>query len=412
MPTNELLMDDTTAIALMENSLETFRGAKEILIANQQRVTKAENFGNDLIALINSGGGMTAEFDVQCNNFLVKVKKTYDLTNDSRKPITQILDEIKKVFTALETKIDPKGKDNVYTKVVTLRNAFAKLVAEEQRKKEEAAQIQLKKDQERITLISEVEKKLADYFNDYLFQFKLKVTNAFEEITLENFTAKSDGLSKLKCSYAYEHFIAFKPTVTAIYNSDKEIGNIITNAVTGKFNGFASQYEKEITQLKSSLIARLPSKKTELDELAKAGEKKRLELEEQQKERQKQDQLRLAKEAEESKTKANQAIDTNKVTQETQALFNKEAAVVVDTPAPETRQGYEMTVTHQMGYMEIFAFWFEREGKNLPIDKLGKTSLDQMKSFCEKHAHKTNEKIESKFLKYEQTYKTVARRNG
>ncbi|MBK7883038.1 MAG: hypothetical protein IPJ81_03900 [Chitinophagaceae bacterium] len=59
---------------------------------------------------------------------------------------------------------------------------------------------------------------------------------------------------------------------------------------------------------------------------------------------------------------------------------------------------------------EIFAMWFEKEGKNLPIDKIGNTKLDQMKAWAEKHAFKTGTKIESKFIKYEESFKAVNRK--
>jgi hypothetical protein len=90
-------------------------------------------------------------------------------------------------------------------------------------------------------------------------------------------------------------------------------------------------------------------------------------------------------------------------------MFEQEAAVA-DVSAPEARQGYEIIVLHQAGYVQIFQMWFENEGKNLPLDKMGGTKLEQMKAWAEKHAHKTGTKIEGKFLKYEESFKAVNRK--
>ena len=92
-------------------------------------------------------------------------------------------------------------------------------------------------------------------------------------------------------------------------------------------------------------------------------------------------------------------------------MFETEAATA-DIQVAEARQGYDIIVVHQAGWVQIFQLWFEQEGKNLPIDKIGNTKLDQMKSWAEKQAHKTGTKIESKFLKYEETFKAVNRKSS
>ncbi|MBK7885520.1 MAG: hypothetical protein IPJ81_18275 [Chitinophagaceae bacterium] len=94
----------------------------------------------------------------------------------------------------------------------------------------------------------------------------------------------------------------------------------------------------------------------------------------------------------------------------TMVMFEQEAATAEIDNRPEARQGYEITVLHPVGFTEIFAMWFEKEGKNLPIDKIGNTKLDQMKAWAEKHAFKTGTKIESKFIKYEESFKAVNRK--
>lgn len=47
-------------------------------------------------------------------------------------------------------------------------------------------------------------------------------------------------------------------------------------------------------------------------------------------------------------------------------------------------------------------FWFEREGKNLPNEKIEKKSIAQMKKFCEDIANKDGEIITSNFITYKE----------
>ena len=125
-----------------------------------------------------------------------------------------------------------------------------------------------------------------------------------------------------------------------------------------------------------------------------------------QKEREQEEANRLQKEIEDAKRKANEEAELKKQGELTMNMFEQEAELA-DIQEANARQGYEIAVSHPVGFTQLFAFWFEREGKNLGIDQLEKKSLGQIKSFCEKHAHKTGEMIESKFLKYKETFKAV-----
>ena len=155
-------------------------------------------------------------------------------------------------------------------------------------------------------------------------------------------------------------------------------------------------------------------------EAAEARRKEEARLEELRKQQQEAEQARLKREAEEAEKlkqeaeenarKSAEELEIKKQGDITMTLFEQEAHIATAEPTPETRQGFVITVTHAVGYTQLFAFWFEREGKNLGLDKLEKTSLGQIKSWCEKHAHKTEEKINSQFIKYEVSFKAVNRK--
>ena len=83
---------------------------------------------------------------------------------------------------------------------------------------------------------------------------------------------------------------------------------------------------------------------------------------------------------------------------------------IVDSVAPETRDGFKITLLNKTAVAEIFTFWFQREGMTLTIDELEKKSIAQMKAYCEKVGHKSGDMIVSENLKYEPVYKAVNRK--
>jgi hypothetical protein len=82
----------------------------------------------------------------------------------------------------------------------------------------------------------------------------------------------------------------------------------------------------------------------------------------------------------------------------------------MDSVAPETRDGYKLQILNIKGIAEVFTFWLQNEGINLEIEEIEKKSITQMKAFCEKAAHKNDNKIVSTNVNYEPVYKAVNRK--
>ena len=136
-------------------------------------------------------------------------------------------------------------------------------------------------------------------------------------------------------------------------------------------------------------------------------QKERAEAAEIQQQREAADAAKIAADNAENKRLADLDAEVKKQGEQTMVMFEQEAAVAELGSTSAVRQGVEITVLHPVGYTQIFALWFEGEGKNLPIDKLGNTKLDQMKAWCEKKAMKDNTRIESKFLDYQDSFKAI-----
>ena len=95
---------------------------------------------------------------------------------------------------------------------------------------------------------------------------------------------------------------------------------------------------------------------------------------------------------------------------QTMAMFEKEATLAETVPQIESKVSLEIEILHPAAYVQVFQLWFENEGKNLPIDKIGNTKISQMVAWAEKFATKGGDKIVSKFLNYKDSFKAVNRK--
>ena len=106
------------------DELEIINAIPARLRTNTQISQLGEAALNKLLAEIEAGG-MNDDLDAKANGLLVKCKTRYDEMFTGRKPGTELLDQIKSKFTALEFHINPTGKGNLYSRVVAKRNEWA-----------------------------------------------------------------------------------------------------------------------------------------------------------------------------------------------------------------------------------------------------------------------------------------------
>ena len=152
------------------------------------------------------------------------------------------------------------------------------------------------------------------------------------------------------------------------------------------------------------MIDKIPSKRIELEEMAKAGEAEaeRLRLEAEKRKADEAD--RIAKEAEEARRKAEADANIKATAETTNAMVSAQAEINFEE-APKVKAGYEITLNNTAAYIMLAQFWFEKEGKAWPADKVEKMTFARIKKFCEEHATKTDEKLESPVVKYNEIFK-------
>ncbi len=446
-------------VAVINNSIEIFRSAPEILQTNQARTAKAINVGNSIIEQWHAAWAIENEedrlaalavVDERSNKYLVNCTTALKEEKEARAAITQMMDAFKKMFTEAENELDRTKPNTITNKVQNNRDTYVSEVAKVQERKRREAERVAAKAKEEIEIKSFADKFVNDKLIELLKARKEAIQNAFNHIVLENYEEKAERIKQMPVDVlGVDLEEKVKSSLPIFGNSryhDQGESIAIINSVIDSFKYSAwglDNWTPAISSIKEDLISKLPAKKAELlerkrleEEAAEAkrraeealakekDEAKRKEIEAQaakaeaerveaarrQAEREAEDNARIAREADEAKRKAEQEAEIKKQGEQTMVMFEQEAAIAEVAPSPEARQGYELTILHPVGYTQVFALWFENEGKNLPVDKIGNTKLDQMKAWAEKYAHKTGTKIESKFLKYEESYKAVNRK--
>lgn len=388
---------------------DVVKNGGQILTSNKARTEKAISVGNNILSAIAEAGGLDDQLDIRCNKFLVNCRDAKKEMEEMRKPITQMFDQIKKEFTSSENDLDIRKNGSVPFIIQSHRNEYVKKIEAEKEKERLANEQKLNEEKERIDIRTAIESQLSVYVRDHITDRKSKLQKTFNEITNENFIAKSKALQDLKPVYHKAHFIDFVPNVNPQYIKLNEVATM-TQEVMDKqdFTLIGAVVEGELNAFIKELVEKLPSLKSELDRLAKANEEDKKKIEEAKKQREADDKKKLEDDAAAEKLKKDQELKIASEAQKADAVMDNLA--VFENKGPETRSGYEISILHQAGAVEIFTFWFEREGAKCTIDELERKSIGQMKTFCERLAHKDGEMISSKYLKYEAVYKAVNRK--
>lgn len=397
-------METTTSLAPVIDTValaEIIHRAPAILEDNTTRHDKAIHAGQNMLAQAELG--MNDNLDSIMSQYLDKVRLTYKTINENRKPFTQIVQEVVKRFTSLESDLDPASKTNIFFQIQTKRNQYAAAKIAEQQKREQEAREKLEKEKEKISIESFAENSLRQAVASYTAEFKRKMMNIFETLTLQNVDHGAEQFAGIE--QINPALLPMPQTPNYTYTKPEEVAMILVEKRNNEIliAELKEGYRKEVVALRTELIDKLPSKKAELQAIAQAGaaEAERLKLEAENRK------IEAAKKlAQEEADKAKQAQEdalAKEQAAQLDATVNVQAELFQE--APKVKEGCEIIVKNNAAWQLIFAFWWEREGKTLPTEKIEKMTLLRMKAFCENQAVKTGEEISSGLIEYKITYK-------
>lgn len=391
-------------MSIMPQVLET---APDILLLITKTRNAAEKTYSGILARIEADG-MSDLYDKELSDYIDRVTTAIKSSNEKRKPVSQILDRIKKNFTELEGEM--KGFKDAAQKQ---RNDYAtvkmnKLKEEEALRRAEAAKVT-----EAADLKAGIKTAYESKFTDIMTEEKTKFMDWFNSLKYSDIMPDSKTLFHYASTYLadWKTYYITQPEVlekwkyklpTAEYHTFDEIKQFAVNFKMETLGKLEIEMEKELSLLIIELTDKLPSKLQELEDLAQADEAEAQRILGDQAIRQAEEAAALQAQAE---TRKGQAKAEANVT----AAGDKAAAMVDSTAkveeAPKVAENYNIVIDNSSAWPVLFMFWFENEGKAMPTDKLEKITMARIKAFCEKWAKDKGEFVQSTVISYEPVYK-------
>lgn len=286
---------------------------------------------------------MDTELMVTCEKFVLSCKSAEKELKEKRLPLTRKMDEIKKKFTTSERSIIA-----AIDRVTRAMNIYA---TEQERKRiaEERA----------IREAAEVDTRILEHFNSYLVTFKEGMRQALDTITLENYYDKKNTIESKKFIYSRKHFAKFEP------KQPEE-----------KYDELNALFVAHINEYRMQILGFLPAIK---EELKKKKEVKIF------------DKIEAPKGVEKK-------IEEKKVEELTNLMNVEETGL-------NSKKYYEIQLVDNDALIQIFNFWFLKQGQDMDLSKVGTMTIDRMVKYAEKMATKENEFIETKSIKYDEKFK-------
>lgn len=390
-----------------EEVSSTLMTAGDVLEKNRNLFEKAEGKAKSLLDTIDAEG-MSDEIDVEINDWQVKARQALDINNKRRTPITQLLSKISSEFTSLENPLNPQKGDSYFSKLQLHRNKFA-AEKERQRKAKEAEILRKQNaDKERGDLKVEAESQIRTQYNKKLFSFKGYISKLLNDITLENFDESRTKIEGVKIDYPRDKFNDLTVALFAQFVQGDEVEQIITAARASLYDELSANFRENMEVDKQQAIDQLPSKKKELERIAKAGAEEAERLRQEAEKRKKIEEQRLKLEQEEKEKHDAAKLDSDKTMNQAQNLFDTahQFAEIASTVS-KVKTSYVIEVKDAAGWGAIFLFFFEKVGIKLDVETFGKKSMNQMKKEVEKIANTTSEKVDHPSVKYVEDVKAV-----
>lgn len=333
--------------------------------------------GNELLRRI-AAEGMTDEIDKELAEYIRLVGVTIKKMNGRRSPVTKMFDMVRKAYTSFENGIDPSKAGTVPYQVQQQRNAYAKKKHEEEerRRREEAARIA--KENAKTRYRADVEEDFLNQFNALVNKSINDLTDMDKQLTLDNYEIIYDGVKNFSCELPADWC---QKVISGAHRpaelSPDECKAIQANVIAGLVARFTEQFPFEVQSTRDDILDRMPSKKRELERIAKASaeEAARIKAEMEAKEREE----AARKEAERLEREKQEAAAAQLAAQkqEMDGLFGAPTATPT-TYQPKTQVKKKVVITTPEDVMKIVAFWWSQVGCTLTLAELQKEFKKQI----------------------------------
>lgn len=392
---NEVTMTSSVEIVRKENIATIINNAPASYEANRRSHDNCVKAGRLLLGEIEAGG-MTDELDRRAAAFIEKTRKTVKKMNETRSAVTRLFDTFRSEFTALENGIDPAKAGTPAYQLQQQRNHYAakKRAEEEARRRAEAARME--KQRARDSYRQACEEDYRQAFNRTVTQEINRLTDLDARATLENIQAVADTVEstgvELPGSWQPQSAVHLPMTLTP-----DECRDIRSEVMAELRPKLAEQYRFEIGDLRADILARLPSKKLELERVAKADAEEAERMKADMAAREAAEAARKEKERQEKGAAERQKAELERRKSEMAGLFDQ--AEAQQAYQPKAKVTKRIVVTEARAYLNVVNTWWQHEGCRMTADELAKVFKKQV-TLCEKLANKEGIFIKAEGLEY------------
>lgn len=393
-------------ILRQENVQMIAQSAPDTYNTNALSSQRCSDYGEKLLAEIQRGG-MTDTLDKQCAEYIDKAKRTLKAMNERRSPITKLFDQIRSEFTGMENTIDPAKKDTIPYRIQQARNAYA---AKKREEAERARQEELRR-QQREQALNRYKQEAED---DYRRQFDSLITGTInsltslnQSLTVENYDEVSAKIKDFNITLGNEWFQQCQSFAHKPYEiTDAEAIDIRQSILNRLSKQFKEQFQAEVGEYRDTITDALPSKRKELERMAKANAEEQARMKAELEAREAAETRRLDEERRRKEEEAKAAKQVQQSANEMDGLFAQNAVATPVGYQPKTSVKQKIVVDSADGILAAVSMWWSKEGQFLPVEELSKIFKKQL-TFCEKVANdKDNpEFINSPFVRYEEEVK-------
>lgn len=372
-------MADNNSLAIFEpRNIQTIADlCPKSYSENQLSHARCIDAGTALLERVKSEG-MSDALDMELSVYIEKAKATVKKMNTKRAPVTQLFDQIRKVYTSMENDIDPAKATSIPGQIQSFRNEYAKKKHEEEERRRREEMMRQAKENAKNRYRTDVEEDYIAQFNSLINRSVNELTDIDKSVTLDNYKSVYEKVKSYTCELPAEWYQglnsgAYRPAEL----TSEECKVIQANVLSGLASRFKEQYAFEVQSTRDDILDRLPSKKSELERIANANaeEAARIKAEMEAKERadaQRKEAERIEREKQEAAARQ-LAAEKN----EMDGLFGMATA----TPAayqPKTQVKKKVVINTAEDIMKVVAFWWSQEGCTKTVEELCKEFKKQI----------------------------------
>lgn len=333
--------------------------------------------GNNLLERVQKEG-MNDALDIEISKYIEKAKVTLRKMNSRRSPVTQLFDRIRKAYTSMENDVDPSASASVPGRLQALRNGYAQKKHEEEERLRRMEAARIAKENAKAAYTAAVEEDYIRKFNSLVNKRLNLLAELDRQTTIDNYTATVDALRNFNCELPESWFTTVESdAIRPIELLPDNCRLIQTNVMARLVSRFKEQFVFEVLGTRDDILDRMPSKKKELERIAKASAEEAARLKAEMDAKEREEAARKEAERVEREKQEAAAAQLSSQKREMDSLFDMPTA----TPAayaPKTQVKKKVVVESADDIMAIVAFWWSQEGRLKSVEELVKEFKKQI----------------------------------